>query len=237
MPNASTQVRTTCAASARPLADYRAWLVDLDGTLYRPLGVKLAMAAELAALGWRDVRVIRAFRREHERMREALTGCRANLSVAEGAPSSSAFEQQIQRTALGLAMSEAAVERIVQRWMFERPGKWLRLFRRRRLIAHIERHRERGGRTALVSDYPATCKLAALRAAKLFEVVIANGERGAAFALKPDPAAYLAAAERLATPPNDCVVIGDRDDADGQAARAAGMAFCHVKSMVVVPPR
>lgn len=236
MPNAPTQERTASAAFDRPLADYRAWLVDLDGTLYRPLGVKLAMAAELAALGWRDIRVIRAFRREHERMRETLTNGRANLSAAEVAPSS-AFEQQIQRTALGLAMSEPAVERTVHRWMFERPGKWLRLFRRRGLIAHIERHRERGGRTALVSDYPATCKLAALRAAELFEVVIANGERGAAFALKPDPAAYLAAAERLATPPNDCVVIGDRDDADGQAARAAGMAFCHVKSMAVVPPR
>src|SRR6185295_11178284 len=31
---------------------YQAWLVDLDGTLYRAAPVKLAMAFELALLGW-----------------------------------------------------------------------------------------------------------------------------------------------------------------------------------------
>jgi beta-phosphoglucomutase-like phosphatase (HAD superfamily) len=34
----------------------------------------------------------------------------------------------------------------------------------------------------------------------------------------------LSAAERLGIAPANCLVIGDRDDADGAAARAAGMA-------------
>ena len=42
--------------------------------------------------------------------------------------------------------------------------------------------------------------------------------------LKPHPEGYLSAAERLGVAPSACLVIGDRDDADGAAARAAGMA-------------
>jgi beta-phosphoglucomutase-like phosphatase (HAD superfamily) len=39
----------------------------------------------------------------------------------------------------------------------------------------------------------------------------------------------LLAAERLEVEPAACLVIGDRDDADGEAARAAGMAFRHIR--------
>jgi beta-phosphoglucomutase-like phosphatase (HAD superfamily) len=35
----------------------------------------------------------------------------------------------------------------------------------------------------------------------------------------------LRAAAALEVEPSACLVIGDRDDADGEAARAAGMAF------------
>jgi FMN phosphatase YigB (HAD superfamily) len=235
MSSTTTQPPNAATVATRAMTDYRAWLVDLDGTLYRPRGVKLAMAAELAVLGWRDIRVVRAFRREHERMRVAIANQACDESSANGVVSS-AFEQQIQRTALGVSMSDAAVEKVIARWMIERPGKWLKLFRRRGLLGQIGRYRQLGGRTALVSDYPASCKLAAMGAADLFEIVISNGEQGTTFALKPDPAAFLAAAERLSIPPEQCLVIGDRDDADGQAARAAEMAFCHVDTMKVQSP-
>ncbi|MCB9916751.1 MAG: HAD hydrolase-like protein, partial [Planctomycetes bacterium] len=39
------------------------------------------------------------------------------------------------------------------------------------------------------------------------------------------PDGYLEAARRLGVAPAECLVVGDRDDADGAAARAAGMAF------------
>jgi FMN phosphatase YigB (HAD superfamily) len=217
------------------MMDYRAWLVDLDGTLYRPRGVKLAMAAELAMLGWRDIRVVRAFRHEHERMRDAVASG-SSQDARANAIERSAFEQQIERTALGLSIPEADVECVIARWMFDRPGKWLKLFRRRGLLGEIARYRQNGGRTALVSDYPASRKLAAMGVASLFEVVISNGEQGTTFALKPNPAAFLAAAERLGISPGDCLVIGDRDDADGQAASSAGMDFYHVDKMKIQQP-
>jgi HAD superfamily hydrolase (TIGR01549 family) len=172
--------------------------------------VKLAMAAELALLGMSAMPLLRRFRHEHEAMRDL-----------EGDP----FRLQIARTAQALGVSEDHVEPVVREWMLERPGKWLRMFRRRSLLAEIQAFRAAGGVTALVSDYPATQKLAALGARELFDVVVGSGEPGGPSRLKPHPGGMLKAADALGVAPRDCLVIGDREDADGLAAQAAGMAF------------
>jgi HAD superfamily hydrolase (TIGR01549 family) len=192
---------------------YAAWLVDLDGTLYRAPPVKLAMAAELALLGWASIATLRQFRHEHEAIR----------AIAVDGPNP--YRAQVERTAEHLGRDPAAVDAIVTEWMHARPGKWIRLFRRQPLLEEIARFKGSGGRVALVSDYPATAKLAALGIADLFAVVVASGEPGGPRRLKPDPEGYLAAAERLGVAPGECLVIGDRADADGGAAAAAGMAF------------
>jgi HAD superfamily hydrolase (TIGR01549 family) len=192
----------------------RAWLVDLDGTLYRPMFVKLAMAAELALLGLGVMRTLRHFRKEHERIR---------LELEHDVPSP--YRLQLERTALELELDIEQVEQCVSEWMIERPGKWIRLFQRRDLVDEIAAFRMEGGRTALVSDYPASRKLAALGHIALFDAVVASGENDGPRRLKPHPDGYLSAARLLGIEPEHCLVIGDREDADGQAARAAGMRF------------
>jgi len=192
--------------------DQKAWLVDLDGTLYAGGPVKLAMAAELALLGAGAALLLRRFRHEHEAVRA--------LGL-EGDP----FRLQISRTAEALGVSEMKVEAEVRAWMIERPGKWLGVFRRRSILDEIRTFRTAGGVTALVSDYPATHKLGALGARELFDVVVASGEPGGPSRLKPHPEGMLKAADALGVAPRDCLVIGDREDADGVAAQAAGMAF------------
>ena len=92
----------------------------------------------------------------------------------------------------------------------------------------IAQFRASGGRTALVSDYPARVKLAALEATELFDVVIANGETTTPYRLKPSPDAFVLAASQLGLPCDQCLVVGDRLDADGLAAQRAGMAFRHI---------
>lgn len=192
----------------------RAWLVDLDGTLYTARWVKLAMAAELALGGWGAVSTLRRFRLEHELLRDEL-----DQDVE------SPFSLQVERTAAALSVDRVLVERHVTEWMIERPQKWIRRFKRQGLLDEISSFRAAGGKTALVSDYPASAKLAALEASGLFDAVVASGEAGGPRRLKPHPDGYLEAARRLNVPPNECLVIGDREDADGAAARAAGMAF------------
>lgn len=191
-----------------------AWLVDLDGTLYRALPVKLLMAAELAVGGWRAAPLLRRFRHEHEWLRE-------DPPPAGVSP----YAVQLERTAAAAGTTVPDLERAVEEWMIRRPGKWLRLFRRRGLLAEIAAFRDSGGKTALVSDYPAREKLRALGAEALFDTVVANGEADGPPGLKPSPDGFLLAAERLGVVPEACLVVGDRDDADGEAARRAGMAF------------
>ena len=195
---------------------YRAWLVDLDGTLYRHTPVKLAMAAELLLFGWRSIKTLRTFRHAHEDLR----------LLGDGAPADakSPFEQQLALAANRLGQPPSEVERHVREWMFERPLKWVARAKRAPLLEALSQFRATGGKTALVSDYPASGKLRALGAHTLFDTVVSNGEPGGPRRLKPDPEGYLSAAERLGIEPAACLVIGDRDDADGQAARNAGMA-------------
>ncbi len=203
--------------SGERVRTFDAWLVDLDGTLYRGLGVKCMMSLELLVLGARHARVLQRFRREHERLRR---------SDARGYPDP--FRAQLQETAAATGYTVAAVERVVIEWMFDRPGKWLRLFRRRSLLHDIAQFRASGGQVAVVSDYPAERKLRAMRIHTCFDAVVANGESVMPLALKPDPAIVLEAARRLHVAPGRCLVIGDREDADGVAAAAAQMSFRRV---------
>lgn len=197
---------------------YAAWLVDLDGTLYRQTPVKLAMAAELLLFGWGAIRTLRSFRHAHEALRDVPADATA-LAL-------SPFQRQLEHAALALGKTPGDVAPVVQQWMFERPLKWVARAKRQALLDALASFRQGGGKTALVSDYPATGKLKALGAFDLFEVVISNGEPGGPSKLKPDPEGYLSAAKRLGVDPARCLVIGDRDDADGAAARSAGMTAC-----------
>lgn len=192
----------------------RAWLVDLDGTLYSPTPVKLCMAVELLLFGRSALPAIRAFRHAHEELREDL--CEAVASP---------WQLQVQMAAEQLGIDAEKLEPQIREWMVRRPGRWLRRFRRAALLREIAAFRAAGGRTALVSDYPARDKLAAMGASELFEVIVANGEEGQVGLLKPWPDGFLSAARQLGVDTADCLVIGDREDADGDAARAAGMAF------------
>jgi HAD superfamily hydrolase (TIGR01509 family) len=208
-------------ASSMPLRKpntelYSAWLVDLDGTLYKPTLVKLAMGLELLLFGASAIKTLRRFRHVHEQLRE---------SQPAAAEQASPFERQVTTTALALGRDPADVRHCVQKWMFQRPLKWVARAKRKQLLESLAAYRKVGGRIALVSDYPASGKLRALAATHLFDVVVSNGEPGGPSRLKPHPEGYLTAATRLGIEPSRCLVIGDRDDADGAAARSAGMSF------------
>lgn len=210
-----TSTRSTFPATSESQVQIRALLVDLDGTLYPALPVRMAMFAELILGHWPRLGMLRTFRREHERLR---------IEPGDENP----YQTQLKRTATRLGRPVEEVESVVLEWMQSRPSKWLWHFRRRELLVAIRQFRLQGGRTALVSDYPASVKLQALGAADCFDVVVASGEWPTLTRLKPSPQGYLAAAEQLAVLPAECLVIGDREDTDGAAARSAGMRFIKI---------
>ncbi len=197
----------------------KAWLIDLDGTLYRARGVKWAMGLELLLLGAPEIKILRPFRQSHEALREEL----AKNNELEFLPTP--FDEQIRRTAQCLSLSEEKVRASVMHWMVERPGKWIHKFARQDLLERIGEFRAQGGKTALVSDYPASKKLEALGATHLFDAVICSGETEGLTRLKPCPDGLQLAARTLQVEPGACLVLGDRLDADGAAAKNAGMDF------------
>lgn len=194
-------------------------LCDLDGTLYRPGPMKLLMAAELLLLGAHRLALLRAFRHEHERLREELA--KNEQLRFEPTP----FDEQIMRTAQLRALEPALLRGVVLEWMVQRPGKWLGFFRRKQLLDELAAFKASGGKLAVVSDYPARAKLESMRVRPLFDAVVASGEHPRLTRLKPAPDGYLLAAEEVGVPPEACLVLGDRADADGLAAQRARMGF------------
>ncbi len=195
-----------------------AWLIDLDGTLYASKPLKWAMAAEVAFLGLPVMSILRRFRRQQELLR-----CEG------GTYEPSPFDEQVKRTAEALQLSAGEVDKVAREWMIQRPCKWLRRFKRQSLLDEITAFRAEGGRTAIVSDYPAHAKLAALEVSNLFDRVVASGDSGGPKRLKPFPDGLLLAASALEVEPKRCLVVGDRNDIDGAAANAAKMEFRLIK--------
>lgn len=193
-----------------------ALLVDLDGTLYAPQPLKRRMALELLLRAPGRIPALHRFRQAHEELR---------ARPEHIAPDETPLEAQLRLASQGLGWPRERLLELFEEWMLERPARYLPRFKNRPLLAELAEHRRRGAALALVSDYPARRKLAALGAADLFQAVVANGEPGGPPRLKPDPAGYLEAARRLGVAPERCLVLGDRADADGLAAQRAGMAF------------
>jgi HAD superfamily hydrolase (TIGR01549 family) len=208
-----------------------AWLVDLDGTLYRQQPVRLAMALELVVCGPHRIRLVQAFRRVQEELRTEISPAPAFADAPRlGARAAQTpYDEQLRRAAEVVGQPIDSIRPLLRHWMEERPAKWLRMFRRQSLLSEIAEFRAAGGKTALVSDYPAQAKLAGMGIRELFDLVVASGEPGGPATLKPSPEGYLLAAERLEVSPADCLVIGDRQDADGEAATRARMKFRFVR--------
>ena len=88
---------------------------------------------------------------------------------------------------------------------------------------------------AVVSDFGLVSeRLAALEIpSAAFDHVASAEDSGA---LKPSPKGFLDAARFLGLSADQLLIVGDRDDKDGAAARAAGMPFLHLATRSESPP-
>ncbi|MGC4081727.1 MAG: HAD family hydrolase [Vicinamibacterales bacterium] len=193
----------------------RGVLFDLDGTLYAQRPLRAWMAAELAAhvarhprSGLLTARVLRAYRHAQEVLRHA------------GEPYDATQQLALAATRSGVQRSEAAL--VVNESMFERPLKYLRRHRAPGVDGLLSALAGRGLRLGVLSDYAADRKLEALRIRQWFPDVWCAGDDDVR-ALKPSPRGFLAACARWRIEPGEALMVGDRADADGAGAAAAGM--------------
>ena len=194
----------------------KAIIFDLDGTLYDQNRLRRRMFLELLLQVFRDRRFIReiytlyCFRKNRELLSENGDddGCLEHRQYAEVADE------------LGLNIGD--VRAVVQEWICDKP------------LGHIgaciypgakelfDLLTKRGIKIAVFSDYPCRDKLDALDL-PVDEMVCSTETEVDRF--KPNPKGLLLAAEKLSTPIQNCLFIGDREDRDGECAKRVGMPY------------
>jgi FMN phosphatase YigB (HAD superfamily) len=187
---------------------------DVDGTLYDQRRLRVRMIAALAVYCLADprrmleVRTLHVFRRERERLAKEEASRIQRL--------------QYERPAQVLGIPPSEVEAVVESWIQQRPLRYLLECRLAGVEQLFARLRRSGRSIAVLSDYPAGDKLAALAldADVLVSAVDPEVDR-----LKPHPAGLKRVLERLGATVHDCLLIGDRDDRDGEVARRVGMRY------------
>ncbi len=187
---------------------------DVDGTLYDPHPLRRRMAVDLlrhclvSPREWGILRVIAQFRRSRE------------VLAATGADR--VFERQYARPAEALGLQPAEVQRVVETWMLERPLRYLRRCRFPAVDRFMGRLREGGKILAALSDYPTRRKLEALELRVDLQVSALDPEVDR---LKPHPRGLERALELAGVTPGEALLIGDREDRDGECARRASVPY------------
>ena len=183
---------------------------DMDGTLYRQAPLRRRMAASMAidALASRSletIRVVSAYRRLREAVEEADIADFGRALVAQ--------------TAAATGSLPGTVERIIQEWLEQRPLRHLAGCRYPHVPALFDGLRRAGLTVAVLSDYPAVEKMAALGLACDHVVWAGDSDVGV---LKPHPRGLEAVIRRAGAAAPATVMIGDRIDRDGAVARRVG---------------
>lgn len=192
----------------------KAVIFDVDGTLYDQSKLRLRLFFDMVAAAIRhpvsiyDFKIIWDFRKARELNRFSRESGIEEKQYAWGAAHSRVSAQRVRR--------------IVNRWMFEQPLRYLPACRMKGVRRLFHDLSERNIRIGIFSDYPANNKLDALglQADAVVCALDPDVDR-----LKPDPTGLLVTAEKLGVTAGSCLFIGDRDEKDGACARQAGMPF------------
>lgn len=193
---------------------YKLVVFDLDGTLYDKHGLSLRMVLHAP---W-DLMKMRAERQTRARMKGLWLGTENFVQTYN--------EQLAQR--MGCSPLQAK-EWYEQRYMplmvkligkYQPLGEWV--------LPFVQDYQHKGIKMVVLSDYGfVNEKLQALGLEpSLFDWVVSAPELGG---LKPAAELMHHVADRMGVAVEDCLVIGDREDTDGEMARRSGAQFRKVK--------
>lgn len=198
-----------------PLDGIKAIIFDLDGTLYNKKGLPLKLI-----MG--DVPHMLVLGNERK--------ARAELKGRWFGDEAEYYKALYARVAeLSHITAEKAQEWYEQRYMPQMQRILRRSYRvepwAEGLLADL---RQRGIKTAVYSDYGCLReRLEALGFDCAWVDVVADAP--ALGGLKPCRESAMKICDRLGVPPEETLLVGDRDDTDGESARRCGMRFMLVK--------
>ena len=186
-------------------------LFDLDGTLYNKKGMVRRMMLS-ALFEWR---MMLRERKTRKQLRGVWTGDKESFyhqyfeTMAAGCLFSADYAQWWYNTRYMPIMVK-----VLQKYY--KPADWI--------VPFVSQCRQLGIRLVVLSDYGHTKeKLQALGLeSSMFDWVISAPELGG---LKPASQLLVCVAAEMGVQPHQCLVIGDRDDTDGELARSVNAPF------------
>ena len=199
----------------KKLDEYKLVIWDLDGTLYFQKEFRIKMARVLVRSlicnprHWKEAFVILKYRSLREKWDPADTG--ADLE-----------KRQYMAAGKHFGMSGEQVERIIARWMMEEPLKHLRAYRDEKAAGTLKALQEKGIKVIVYSDYPTADKLKALEIQVSGDFSAMDDEIAC---MKPNPRGLEYIIEKYKTSKEDSIMIGDRMEKDGEAAKGAGIDY------------
>ncbi|MBR3912865.1 MAG: HAD family hydrolase [Alphaproteobacteria bacterium] len=183
------------------------FIVDLDGTLYFQIPVRIMMLLELLfyhiyhPTKLKNIKLIYKFRK--------YTELHSNWTMKS-------FAQTFHQNPL-------YVEKIINDWMIYRPLKWIKLFADRKLLKILQ------NKTVIVlSNYPTEKKLNALSFCPLNQLYYDNIH---IFRQKPYPDGLEYIKKNFHCTKEQMLVIGDRFAHDGKAAINFGCDYLILKKL------
>ncbi len=195
------------------LSSYSLIIFDMDGTMYFQKSMQIRMGARLVmhALfhrgGMKDMKLVLDYRK----MRE-------NWDSSKEASDDVFFSELSARH----GVEKERVAAVISKWMFEIPMDAVASSADKDLANTVERLLYEGKKVCIYSDYPAKDKCEALGLPEDMEI-FSCGDGGIG-KMKPDPEGILCISKlHPDIPKNEIIMVGDRMDRDGLAAKAAGV--------------
>jgi putative hydrolase of the HAD superfamily len=178
---------------------------DIDGTLYPPL----ALYGRLIPFTAAHIPLMLAFRKARTVMHDE--------PASEGA-----FYGKQAGVLAGLLRIEASrAEFIIEEKIYR---KWTEIFKRIKpypcVAETLHEFKDAGYKLGVLSDFPIREKLANMGLSGYWDAEVSSEETGA---VKPHRSGFLALAEKLRTPPENILYVGNSYRFDVEGAAAAGM--------------
>lgn len=202
------------------LSRYPFWVMDLDGTLYAQMPVRLCMA--------RDLLLHYLFRPRKIKDLFLILDYRRLREHRFGGESADFEEAQIRYLAEKYQDEETRVRDVLSEWMLHRPLSYLARFSYSEVIDLVKDHRAHGGKVVIYSDYPVSEKLESLDF-RPDDAFYSGDER--ILCMKPDPQGLQNILRLYGVEKKDALYIGDREEKDGRCAAAVGVEYLDVKEL------
>ena len=177
----------------KKLCDYRLIILDMDGTLYYQAPLRFCMCIELM-------------------LYYAVHLCRISELV---------MLYKFRKSYESGVLEQG--NHIIEYWMQEKPLRYIRMFRDKKLLSLIRQLREKGGKVAIYSDFPVMQKIKILRDLTIDYAFCAADP--VVQCVKPDPAGLKNILRIAGEIAENSLFIGDRYEKDGKCAENAGVDY------------